>query len=719
MATNPLSLIDTTEQDEDFARFQEEQERKLLQFLQIEEENASDDYLDDERAVALDFYNGEPFGDEEEGRSQLVTRDVAEVVDYMTISLLRTMVSGDNVVEFEHSDGDLAQIVTVAVNQRFFQDQDGYRVIADWIKAGLLEKSAIVKSVAVKKPPIRREAVLDLVAFADLTNSGYEIVSSQPLADDAFDVAWLEPSPEPTRFLDIPVPNEEAEIAIDATDLDDDCEYWAHVTPKTLSQLEEMGFDTSIVTNLGLGEADTALSDARDGRGRKKSYSYMGTRTGQSRKVLLREEYCRFDYNGDLINERLVVHRVGDQILQRRDGGEPSIYPQDEQPGVLWCPFPMPYRLVGQSLADKVMDIQRTRSVALRQTMDGFYFANNPRTYLHEDSAGDNTIDDLLTVRPGAVVRWKGSVKPETNSGSFDAASGISLMEVLNGERESRTGITRLNQGIDADALNKTATGTALMQASGQQIEEYLARNFVEAFGKLMLKKYRLMRLHAEPFQMMFGGEMITVKPAEWPESMDIRARVGLGSGRKEQRLAYRMELLNIQKEALATKSSLVDEQKIYNNLEGVVADAGLGDVDDYFNDPAAMPPREEQPDPAMLEAQAKAQIEAEKLKTEQEKIQIDAMLKERQQQNDAAIAQQKNEQDMQIKAESAALDAQLKRDRAIEEASLAREKFEFEKELARERQAFEMRMATQKASVTTTEGATIPANRPGGDLSE
>ena len=61
----------------------------LLAWLQSEEENARDDALNDERAVAIDFYNGKPFGDEEEGRSQIVTRDVAEVIDYMVPSVLR------------------------------------------------------------------------------------------------------------------------------------------------------------------------------------------------------------------------------------------------------------------------------------------------------------------------------------------------------------------------------------------------------------------------------------------------------------------------------------------------------------------------------------------------------------------------------------------------------------------------------------------------------
>src|SRR3546814_99731 len=96
----------------------------LIAFLREEAEKSRDEYTDDERANAIEFYNGEPFGDEEEGRSQVVTRDVAEVVDYMTVSLLRTMVSGDKVVEFEYADKDIADEATNAVSYQFMQGQD-------------------------------------------------------------------------------------------------------------------------------------------------------------------------------------------------------------------------------------------------------------------------------------------------------------------------------------------------------------------------------------------------------------------------------------------------------------------------------------------------------------------------------------------------------------------------------------------------------------------
>src|SRR3546814_12666942 len=90
--------------------------------------------------------------------------------------------------------------------------------------------------------------------------------------------------------------------------------------------------------------------------------------------------------------------------------GQYAIEEIEEHPGVVWCPFPATGRIVGQSLADKVMDIQRVRSVLMRQALDNIFQSNSPRFAVSESSIGDTTIDDLLTVRPGGIIRFTGQI---------------------------------------------------------------------------------------------------------------------------------------------------------------------------------------------------------------------------------------------------------------------------------------------------------------------
>lgn len=699
-----LGLADPESPLEDVMEGEEEQDYSgLLDFLREEERLALDDTLNGERANALDFYNGELYGDEEEGRSQATTRDVAEVVDYATTSLLRVMISGDNAVEFTCSQKEIAQQITAAVGQEFFEGQNGYRVLHDWVKAGLLEKTSICKVCVEEQQPKRREAVVSAEQLIGLQQQVKLIAASQMDAQGTqWAVAWAEE--QPPKFRDYVVPNEESYVSFDARDLDDDCQYLQYRMQRTVSQIAEMGYDVSGIESESYNDTQNELASARDS-GQRSTWP-MDHRTGPNRTVWLLEEYARYDLNGDGITELLMVHRVGDHIL--------AADPIDEQPGVIWGPFPMPGRLVGQSLADKVMDIQRIRSVLLRQALDNIYQSNAPRVAIFESSIGENTIDDLLTVRAASVVRLAGNAPVMPMTVPFMAESAFQFMEVLAGEKESRTGITRLNQGLDADAINKTASGTAMMQASGQQIEDYMVRNLAEAFAQLMMKKYRLMKQFGKPMMVSIDGEDVQTDPRQWPDDANIRVRVGLGTGRKDQRLQYRMNLLQIAQQAMAGGLRIFTEENIFNQVAGVIEDSSLGNVAEFVTDPQKLPPAQDKPDPDMLKAQSDAMLQAEKIKGDQQKAQGDMMLQARKQESDHALSQQQLEYDLQAKREKAGIEADLARQKAEFEAGLAQQTADREYALAvaKMQQERELRQMEAKAP-------DLPQDRPGGSLAE
>lgn len=692
---------------------------EFLTWLENEEERAKDEKLNDQRAVAIRFYNGEPFGDEVRGRSQIVTRDVAEVIDYTVPSVLRTMVSGDRIVEFEALDSgfkDVLEEATEAVSQQFMQEQSGWRILHDSLKSGLLEKTGAIKCY-VEEERERREQDVTATQLAQLTANGIEIAESEPIGQWAamsegeralieqtevpeaidqlgpiFRVAWFETRP---KFVDTPMPNEEFGVAPDARSLEEAI-YYNHRTTKTFSELRSMGLNVDLLESQYGGYNESNLSKARDLPGKEA----QPHREGPNRCLDFLEEYCRYDLNGDGLAEFLRVQRVGRVILR--------VDEIDYGPCEEWCPFPMPHRRVGQSLADKVMDIQRTRSVLMRQAMDNLYQSNIPRMLVPENSIGLTTVDDLLTFDFGALIRYKGGEAPKPLAVPFVAGHAFQAMEILTGERESRTGITRLNQGLDADALNKTATGTALMQAQGQQIEEYIARNFAEFVGRVFLKKYRLMKDFGKPFQIIVDGEPRTVDPRGWPDDLRVVVRVGLGSGRKEQRIQHRMLLLNLQKEAAQSGDPHVTGKEIFNSVKGIVADLGLGQPTDYYSDPDKMPEQPNTPDPEMAKAQAQVQIENAKI---QAKMQADAA----NHQAEMVKAQAKH----QLEQTTAMANMQLEQAKARAAAQLDRERAEFEARLASERASFEQRLAVFKTQLEQQKGVDVPENRRGGDLSE
>ncbi|HWI84781.1 MAG TPA: hypothetical protein VNT42_00460 [Sphingomonas sp.] len=620
--------------------------------------------LADEQAVAIDYYEARPFGDEEEGLSQVVTSDVAEVVDYMTISTSRTIVAGDRVVEFESAEADgeaAAEEATAAVTYSFMKSQDGYRVIHDWIQSGLIEKIGIAKTcVETHTKAERRRGLASEEQLAALHAGGAEIAAATDNGDGSFLIETIERTEE-VRFVDYPIPSEEFLFAA-RTRHEDDSDYLCHRSAKSVSDLIAMGFERELVENLPGDATGVAL----DSRTTARWLDEDARAPSGVRKLWLREEYKRVDLDGDGIAELVKIFRIDTVILE--------VEPVDENPFVVWCPFPRAHRMVGHSLADKVMDLQRIKSVILRQQLNGLYLTNNPRMYVPQDCMTEDTIDDLLTVRPGGIVRGKGMSKPEPLYEAFDMSKGMTMLEYITGERESRTGITRLNQGLDADALNKTATGTALMQAQGQQMEEYVARNFAEALARLFAKKLRLMVAVGRPFAIRADGQARIVDPARWPAGLAASARVGLGSGRKEQRLHYRAQMLDMQKEALA--AGLASPRNIFKNLSAMVRDAGLGVPTDYFQDPATAPGQAPPaPDGAAIRAQADAAAQRERLMLERQKAEAEL-----------ALGREQGQARLDALREENALKLQHEREKALAELTLARERMAMEYSLAERR---------------------------------
>lgn len=713
----------------------------FLSFLRTEQARGTDQALESRRATAIAFYDGQPYGDEVEGRSQAVTRDVSEVIDTQQVGILNTILASGKAVEFETEpeqqigddgqpvmqpiegsqgeDGqpqmrpvfvDYGEEATAAIRYQFFRKQNGYRVLHDCLKAGQMELTGIVKTYVEPQPPKReqRQLLADEVIETEtgpMTADGLRIVSADPIDVGLYD-AVVE-VPQPPKHCDAAVPNEYFRVSPDADCLDE-AVYVGERMQRSLSDLVKLGYDIAELEGvIGEGNADTVLERARDAN-RSIDRNSIGDRTGANRLVWLEEEYPLYDLNGDGIAERLFVHRVGNVVLR--------VMEVDEQPYSLWSPFPRQHRLTGDSTADKVMPFQRIRSVLLRSALDSLYIANAPRTLVDEGSMTVDTIDDLLTVRPGGLIRYKGTApqplrQVDTSSTAFNA------MEMMASEREGVTGVTRQSQGLNPDTMNKTATGMGMLMAQSQQIELYVTRNFAEFIvASMFAKRYRLMRKFGQPFRMKIEGKYRTVDPRKWPEEIDMQINVGLGTGNKDQKIAYRSQLLQIQQGVVQAGGRIVGEKQVYENIRGFVQDTGLGSPSEYVMNPDDLPPAPQQQDPEAIKAQADAQTQQAKdqqahqlamsrLQLQQAEAEASNELKARQQEFDLTAAREKQ-----------ALADDLARGKAEFEAQLAVERQQFDMNMAERQQAFNERLARQKAESTGDDGG-LPSLRPGGDL--
>lgn len=565
-------------------------ELEFINILQSEEDGAVGFYNSEvaaDQEKALRYYHGEPFGNEEEGHSTVISRDVASTIDGVMPDLIRTFVSGDNVVEFaptKQGDELFAEQATDYINHIFFKDNDGFSITHDWAKDGLLNKIGVIKAYWEEETEQRREIYECLSAEALLTLSqDAEIIEAT--TDDATgltDVTVIR-SKDKGRVRIENIPPEEFLIQPGTRCLDE-ADYIAHKCQKTLSDLIEMGFDRDTVEGLSAGERHDYFDGRATERYKDEDFFYdTDSNDPAMRRVWVLEEYVRCDYDGDGIAELRKVTRVHDEIFEN--------IAVNEHPFIDFTPIKLPHRVFGKSIADDTVDIQLIKSTLLRQGMDNLYMTNNPRIEVPDAIVGEDTFDDILTPRPGAPIRTKGAGGLNAIALPFTAGQSFQMLEYWDAEREQRTGVTRFNQGLDANSLNKTATGIAMIQNKGLGKIELIARNLANSFGQLFQKILRLVVRYQDGARIIqLRGQWVPMQPDAWNATMHVREQVGLGTGNKQQRIQARLSLLELQKQAL--QLGLTEPQQLYNNVARLVREMELGDAGQYFLDPKMAPPK-------------------------------------------------------------------------------------------------------------------------------
>ena len=194
------------------------------------------------------------------------------------------------------------------------------------------------------------------------------------------------------------VPPEEFLIERTAKSIEE-ANFVAHRTLKTRSQLIEMGYDRKIVDDLPHTQSIIHNSERITRFGDIDQFPYDQTPDKSTESIELYECYVRIDYDGDGVAELrkvIVAGSSGYEILDNEG--------VDFIPFCSLTPIPMPHRFYGRSVAELVEDVQLIKSTVMRQLLDNMYLTNNNRVAIMD---GMVNLDDLLTSRPGGVVRTK------------------------------------------------------------------------------------------------------------------------------------------------------------------------------------------------------------------------------------------------------------------------------------------------------------------------
>jgi len=608
--------------------------------------------LSEQRERAMEYYYGLPFGNEVDGRSQYVDSSVMDTIEWIKPSLMRVFASGDEMVTFNPvgpEDVETAKQATDYVNYIFTKDNPGWEILYSWFSDALLQKNGIVKCWWDEYEDWNREEYngLDEQEFnALIISPGVEIVEHTPYADDygaKHDVVIRREAYVGKVRIEN-VPPDEFLISREAKDIAD-ARFTCHRVLKTLSELRQMYPDENLdPEELGGGDDALAYNAERLARYEFDDSSAQGWNYDASdalRTYWLHESFLKMDYDGDGIAELRKICSVGDKILANE--------PIDRIPFVSITPVKIPHKFFGLSIADLIMDIQLIKSTLMRNLMDNMYNQNFGRYAVLE---GQANLDDLLTQRPGGVVRVKSPnaimplATPQLEKSSFE------MLSYLDQLRESRSGVNKFSQGLNENALTSHTTATAVTatMTAAQSRVELIARCFAETGVKELMKNIYELVLKNQDHErvVMLRNQWVPVRPDMWRDQYDCTVSVGIGNGNRDQQLMHLTTMLQFAGDAMRGGLKIVNEQNMYNMGAALVKNMGFQNVDDFLTDPSTIPP---QPNPQEQLEQAEMQLKQKELEIKAADIQVKVQKMQQEAQKDAVDAQLKMAE-LQLEAE-------------------------------------------------------------------
>jgi hypothetical protein len=629
-----------------------------------------------DRIEAMNYYLGEQFGNEQVDRSQVVSTEVSDTIEQIMPSMMRIYTQSDEYVRFTPrgpEDVRAAEDASNYVNWIINTDNSGFSIMHNWFKDALMLKLGVVKFYLDETADVSTEeyeglSEEELVMMlndeeVEVVEQDQRVIGEDMMLPDGnlipapivYDVKLKRTNVESRIQIDN-IPPEEFLINKRAKSLKD-ASFVCHRTTMTVSDLVEMGYDQDEVEEYA-GYTDIETSEERQVRFQDlESNSEFDTMDASMKEVLVTESYIKVDYDGDGIAEYRRVLTIGDgyKILDNEE--------TDIMPFAILSPILMPHRAIGRSVAELVMDVQLIKSTLMRQLLDNIYNTNNSRTIAVE---GQVNLDDLLTNRPGGVVRTRAPGMVQALPVADVSNAVFPALNYMDSVKEQRTGLSRQSMGLDADALQSTtAVAVNAMQSAAQGKIEMIARVFAETGVKDLFRGllHLVTKYQSKPQMIRLNNDFVQMDPREWSNMYDMQINVGLGTGQAAEQIGKLLNIAAKQEQIMQTmgpNNPMVSPTEYRNTLAKVAELSGFKNPTEFFKDPRNAPP----PPPQQPPVDPRIQMEQQKM------------------QADMQLAQQKAANDLELQREKIQIEMQFKREQMAADLELRQQELRFEQEL-------------------------------------
>jgi hypothetical protein len=632
------------------------------------------------RVKATEYYLGEPFGNEEEGRSRVVLTEVRDAISGMIPSVLRVFTGGERQLELrpnQPAGAKQAAQVTDFIMKAL--ERQGF-----FLKMHAVALDGFVRAIGVVKWGYDSTPTLKWYSLMNVGESELEAIANDPgvKLHRVKETKPAVPPTPPTQENPQGNPGAEAEYSVTfSRKTADGCfRFWAippeeflytreardvesalgcgHRTYKTRGELRAMGVSEDDLDEYG--SSDDTLRHSQENVARREVLSDAESRDPQAGsandKIAFGEYYVRVDADQDGEAELRKFLCIGTAMhIINGDGlGEPV----NEAPFAAWCPYPEPHTITGQSVFTRVGDMQLFKSMLARAMADSLALSIFPRIGIVENQVNQG---DVLNTDIGAPIRMKvaGAITPIQHD--FVGREALGVLAFADEVIERRTGQAKGAQGLDSDALQSTtASAVGATLAMSQQQLELICRVFAEMLLKPLVRGFYRMYCDYRPKAetVRLRGKWIEMDARTWDCDMDVDVNVALGTTDTTKKIQYLLGVHTEQSgiiQQYGLSNPLCGLPEYRNTLDEISVLSGYPDSTPYFREiPDDWQPPAPAPDkPTPAEVQANAEI---------------------------AMAHERNQRELAIKE----AEFQLKKEQAEQEYTLEREKMAQEAVLRR-----------------------------------
>ena len=597
----------------------------------IEVAKTANDSEKDLRQEAYNLYRAMGDGkDDRPGRSRIKSSDVMDMIEWLMPALMKAFFGSRKCISVEpigNEDITKAEKFQKLLNWQFVDKGNGFRTGHEWMKSSLVYGLSPVKVTwqdlyvrkgfafpEVTEPQfeqlrgdgnVERIEVGSVDVKMDAPQMGqnpYMMMSGQNVTPMMIDPMMLEPyrvyrdvrGEKKIKIYSGPmvevVPPEDFFCDPEARDIQE-ARFVIHRVKRTVSYLkkkEQEGIYSNIDDVIESGTVSKGKTDEDDDEAAMRAtsssrYSHYTSRNDVQkarRKIDVWEWWGLLDVDDSGIAEPYLVVIANNVIIRM----ERNPYAHGEAPFEVMRPILDIFTMKGISMVDLVGEYQKAKTALMRQTLDNISFQNNQMWEVDETAGVD--IDSLINPRPGGVVITNrlGAIKQITPAPLEQYA--YQTMEFIQGQLEQRTGITRYNQGLDANTLNKTATGIqSIMSASSQRIE-LIARVMAETGFRKLYKKMLMLNQQFidQEIVIRVHGQPLEISPDDLAGNFDVSVDIGGATNKEQQEINQMMTVLNYSQ--ILLQLGVMVPRNVYEIVKKIFETWGVADSEKYITDP-------------------------------------------------------------------------------------------------------------------------------------